>query len=251
MARFEDNIQNVRGSITNLSVKVHGGPGSGRYPKGSGEEAPLSSIRLSGNGLRITSKKSEEELKKEFSELRQSWKNSFDKFTFDEKYSLTEYVGSELSWELNSHLRGREENVNLKRVRELELQANTLSSAIEKQEPLPEGVELFRGLRGRSADKMSSAKVGEICQDRGFQSFTMDPYQASFHATYDDEFKDSVVMRTTTDGKIKALGGSPREMELIFNKNSAWKVTAVDTLIGREGEEGQKKFTIVSVMPHD
>lgn len=56
MKQLRENMLTEQGSSSNITIKTDGGPGSGRYPKGSGDESKRSKRKRKTQSLPMTKK---------------------------------------------------------------------------------------------------------------------------------------------------------------------------------------------------
>ena len=98
-----------------------------------------------------------------------------------------------------------------------------LSSAIEKTPPLPKGLTIYRGVSGESSAKLAKMEVGDICQDKGYASFSYDPQISR-------NFAEKTIIRIVTDGKTKALPVGGGESEILLKKSTKLKIIQKDSI---------------------
>jgi hypothetical protein len=153
--------------------------------------------------------------------------------TQDEIAGWEQYCGSTSSYEINEGLRtGKESSPNGVVAR--------LTSAIDKAPFIPEGVEIYRGVKGENKARLMNMKEGDLCQDKAFQSFSLDPSVADWHTQMDVDTRSAshaLMLRVVSDGKIRAQPGAPAESEMILQRGSAWRVARVDNIEGRGGHQ--------------
>ena len=153
--------------------------------------------------------------------------------TQDEIAGWKQYCGSTTSYEINEGLRtGKESSPNGVVAR--------LTSAIDKAPFIPEGVEIYRGVKGANKARLMNMKEGDLCQDKAFQSFSLDPAVADWHTQMGVDTRSAshaLILRVVSDGKIRAQPGAPAESEMILQRGSAWRVARVDNIEGRGGRQ--------------
>jgi len=121
---------------------------------------------------------------------------------------------------------------------------SALTQIIDRSPQLPKNVELYRGVGKKTGESLINAKLGDTCNDAGFQSFSTNPATASGFSTHTPEGR--VVLRAITTGGVKGIyltGG--RENEVLIQKGTKWKIA--DKEIGVQ--YGQKTH-IITVVPY-
>jgi hypothetical protein len=123
---------------------------------------------------------------------------------------------------------------------------------------------MWRGIGEDHGLLVANMKVGDICKDDGFQSFSVDPYVGGNFArafvtpgstmtigkslqTGNEEGLGKTVIRAISTGtNEKALGGSMTERELIFPRGTSWQIVSKEQFdIGRG-----IKLNVVTVVHH-
>lgn len=143
---------------------------------------------------------------------------------------------------LNNYLRGKEQS-NFPQF--YNKQAAGIDDIINKAPALPEGLEMWRGLGEHSGETLAGKNIGDICEDKGFQSFSLNPQTAdSFAQTWGDK-GDVTMIRAITSGSEKGIYLSNRgEHEVIMPRGTAWKIVAKEDI----SAEGRGLYHVLTVM---
>jgi hypothetical protein len=200
----------------------HGGPGSGWYaeeghvpgsqggsgPGGGGEEMPKEKESFMEENAAVALS----------TEMGMTRYNEVKAFSPAHEKALAKYTSSTYQ-DINGKLRAGSFLGGEKKTVE------KMDELLDNAPPLPKGKDIYRGVGSTTGEKMiKNMKVGDICEDKGFQSFSTHPYTAGYFSrrtTSDEEMmatnKDHrVVIKVTTDGKTKGvlIGGAEHEVLL-------------------------------------
>jgi GNAT superfamily N-acetyltransferase len=245
--------------------KTHGGPGSGRYPKGSGGNESSSMVisddvrkAMGGylEGLALA-----EESEKSFPPIVKAYG---DALIGDDGDPVQMYVFDGYS-DINSFLRDGSEWVGHDSTL-MEDQVASIEFAIDEAPELPEGTVLYRGVGFVTGQQLANKEVGAICEDKAFQSHTLDPNVAQrFAKTWqplpvpEGSLKyHQTVIRAITDGKQKAVyvknAGQLKESEALLQRGSRWKIVGKDVFpLHNEAQKGYPWETttmhVITVVP--
>ena len=113
------------------------------------------------------------------------------------------------------------------------------------------GTELFRGVGIKSGRSLASAEVGSTCNDKAFQSYSLNPYVAKDFANVwedDDGKKHTTVIKAVSDGSQHAIYSNahkPPEYEMLLDKGTSWKISGNKTY-----EQNGLVYHIVEVVPN-
>ena len=115
-----------------------------------------------------------------------------------------------------------------------------MDQIIEKAPGLPEGLVMWRGLGAESGAMLIQKSIGDICQDKGFQSFSLNPSVAEhFTAGTMENPNEATLLRVVTAGGEKGfynVGNELNEYEMIMARGTSWQIVAKeDVAFGREG----------------
>jgi len=94
---------------------------------------------------------------------------------------------------------------------------------------LPEGTVLYRGVGEKGVTTMMNMKPGDVCNDKGFQSFSTNPEKSYQFATYKQSGaggRDKVLIRAVTNGNNKGLVIGGGEHEVLIGRGTGWKVVS-------------------------
>jgi hypothetical protein len=107
--------------------------------------------------------------------------------------------------------------------------------------PLPEGIKLYRGLGYDGTALLEKAAVGDIIEDKGFQSWSRNLGEPSGRAgAIGSNF---AVVRTVTDGKMKGLTFyHDPEREILVKPGQAFKVVAIER-VNRIRDDGRRSYS--------
>lgn len=144
------------------------------------------------------------------------------------------YFGTPASFIVNGYLRG---NLELSKSykEESQITVDSLDLLLEKSShPLPVGLELYRGLGVKSGEAVANLNVGDVCVDKGFQSFTYDPVLwESFAQKWSGDKTEAphhkTIIRALTTGGEKVIYNS-MEREFLFPRGTSWKVVAKEDI---------------------
>jgi hypothetical protein len=216
-----ERIKQEKG-ITARKRLQHGGPGSGWYaeeghvpgsqggsgPGGGGEEMPKEKESFMEENAAVALS----------TEMGMTRYNEVKAFSPAHEKALAKYTSSTYQ-DINGKLRAGSFLGGEKKTVE------KMDELLDNAPPLPKGKDIYRGVGSTTGEKMiKNMKVGDICEDKGFQSFSTHPYTAGYFSrrtTSDEEMmatnKDHrVVIKVTTDGKTKGvlIGGAEHEVLL-------------------------------------
>lgn len=135
---------------------------------------------------------------------------------------------------------------------EIETDIASLDSAMERYSvPIPQGTEIWRGVGLKSGYDTANLEIGDICEDKAFQSFSIDPAVArSFSRPWVDTKRNpdqpqKTVIRAVMTGDEKALIGNHGEHEVIFPRGTRWQVVKKEVDLWNGAD-----FNILTVMKH-
>ena len=239
MARFDENIQNVRGSIANLAVKVHGGPGSGRYPKGSGKADNLTDTFGDHSKFLENSEAWALENEKKLPEEVINYGKQAEGYDALNHYTHTHYE------RINDYLRHGEDIYNP--ITGMEWEIPAIDKIISNSPTLPEGLVMWRGVGSDSGKRLAEAKIGDICVDKAFQSHTLSlktanefarqwqplprpeadkiPHFTLLPRPEADKIPHFTLVRAITKGVAKGVFvNNMMENEVLVERNRGWEV---------------------------
>jgi len=109
----------------------------------------------------------------------------------------------------------------------------TLTEAIDKSPPIPEGAQLFRGVGGaKGGELLDRMRVGDVCDDKAFQSWTTSPaVAATFAQTFGKATPTEVqvpVLRLVGDGRTRGLFKDEEEHEMILAPGTRMRCVAIE-----------------------
>lgn len=266
----DDDLNILSKIVYSKKSMVHGGPGSGRYPKGSGNNEVSSDIPSAKDSLKFergssaifSSTKTPEQIRDEWGQVSGLYKVDL---TEDDKDAVRMYTQSGYG-PINSYARhgvidsSTDFDYDIKDEATAQHYVKLMDDAIDHgKQQIPQGVEMWRGIGEHSGLSTAALEIGDICEDAGFQSFSMDPYTGgNFARVYEMPKTDpdpeisaplgkTVIRAISTGTNEKALGGSMTERELIFPRGTKWQVVSKEQL-----ELGQGiKLNVVTVMHHE
>jgi hypothetical protein len=106
---------------------------------------------------------------------------------------------------------------------EYEKMNENVEKLIDESPPLPEGITLWRGIKGGSweiEDLYRNVKAGDTIQDDGFQSHTLNPKVAKRFAGI-----EKIVIRAITNSSTKGIYSDKHgEEEITIQRGTKWKV---------------------------
>lgn len=111
-----------------------------------------------------------------------------------------------------------------------------LDEAIDAIEPIKEELIAYRGVKGNGLDFFNKLKVGDIYEDKGFTSTTIDPYVAKQFGGQQPYYEGLVFkykLPAGTKGIFpgaftdKSIGRDTSEAEFLLPRGSKFKVTAI------------------------
>jgi len=145
---------------------------------------------------------------------------------------------------MNNQMRGKADPTP-----EVQEKIEAMKGVVDKSPPLPEGVQLFRGIGDDHSETLYGMKVGDVCEDKGFQSWTLNPNTANAFTGYVTEAGAGVldpdwqaakpVMRLVGDGATRGFyyrGGSENEMIINPSQLRVVRVDDVRQTMKREGK---------------
>jgi hypothetical protein len=144
--------------------------------------------------------------------------------------------------------------------RELVLERiSRLDTLIQEAPEIPESTILYRGIGPKRGQKLTNSEIGDICEDKGFQSHTTDPMQALYFSGYayneNDEIEKTIVRAITgkqTKGMMVLNAATKDEREVLIKRGTKWKIAEKDRIITTEGNltygKGVK-INIITVVP--
>ena len=132
---------------------------------------------------------------------------------------------------VNRELRG----AHLPTKRGIEIK-DQLDTAFSHTSSLPPNVELFRGMGGVSGQKLIEVNIGDIIEDKGFQSFSASPSVANGFANRAVQGRSTespVMIRIFTDGRIKGISttgisGFDAEKEIVIPRGTNFVIIRKD-----------------------
>jgi hypothetical protein len=147
---------------------------------------------------------------------------------FEDSDALSSYTGIGYT-DLNAYLRGdlSEEKATEKLLPRGHI--TKLDKMISGAPDLPDGTVIYRGVGERGVGLMINMKPGDICTDKGFQSFSTNPEKATQFATSKQSEKggrDKVLIRAVTAGSTKGLVIGGGEHEVLIGHGTGWKVVS-------------------------
>lgn len=255
---------------------VHGGPGSGRYPKGSGnsssEESSVSSVKSIApkvtedeQNLIVYGSDSQEFARKV--EGQESFNEIYDygKTVVDSNEGFRSYQGGGYH-EINDYLRHPEKYVEVDGVtRDIVAgQAGLMDEAFVDAPEIPEGTVMWRGVGSETGERIAAMKVGDICSDQGFQSHTIAPEVANRFSKgwFEEGWADhpiepggpqvhNTIIRAISGKGVKGIyGGLVGEFEVVVNRGTRWKVVGKEEVDLKTSNWKQKtRFHIITVVP--
>ncbi|MFA6364589.1 ADP-ribosyltransferase [Methanoregula sp.] len=159
--------------------------------------------------------------------------------------ALKDYCNEEYSV-INANLRGEHYN----EYRNFE---DVIDTSIESAPPIPEGLELYRGVGTNSGQVLAGKEIGDVCQDAAYQSHSLNPATAGgFAKGWEDEEGNThkTVIRAVTSGKEKGLyinNEAHWETELIIARDTSWKI------VGKEEftNDADERVHVVTVMKYE
>lgn len=273
----DDDLNILSKIVYSKKSMVHGGPGSGRYPKGSGDNEVSPDIPSAKDSLKIekgssyisSAKLSSKEISDQWMAMtgRSGSALGSTNLSEPEKDSVLEYIQAGYA-PINAYARhGTMEGAEFIDYAE-EIQDNetakryveNLDKAIERGgKIIPVGTEMWRGIGEHSGARVAALEIGDICDDKAFQSFSTDPYSGgNFARAYEMPKTDpdpnilapigkTIIRAISTGTGEKALGGSMTERELIFPRGTKWQVVSKEQFdLGKD-----IKLNVVTVMHHE
>jgi hypothetical protein len=160
--------------------------------------------------------------------------------------SVAEYFGDGYT-EINDYLR----NQNVDPRRSIHKTSDQISNIIKQAPKIKKGTELYRGVGMKSGAALASAEVGSTCNDKAFQSYSLNPnVAADFANTWDgkDGKKHTTIIKAVSDGSQNAIytnAHKPPEYEMLLDKGTSWKVTGNTSY-----ESGGLVYHVVEVVPN-
>lgn len=253
--------------------KMHGGAGSGRYPKGSGNNEPKTSVKSSApkltedeqrlliEGLDSQEFAAEVEGRKEFDDCY-----NFGKKISEDNLGIGYYQGSGYH-EINDYLRHPEKFAD-KTGTEVDTIAGysaMVDEAFNEAPPIPEGTMLWRGVGTNTGEAISKMEIGDVCEDKGFQSYTIAPEVADrFGKTWfedgafdkpitpsDPLISHETIIRAVAGKGVKGIyGGLRGEYEMLVNRGTKWKVVGKEEIDLKNHLMRQPvRYHIITVVP--
>jgi len=150
-------------------------------------------------------------------------------------------------FEYNNYLRNENQDPRMS----IHKSADRISAIIQRGPVITKGTELFRGVGIRSGKALASAEVGSACNDKAFQSYSLNPNVAKdFANTWDGEDgkKHTTIIKAVSDGSQHAIYSNahkPPEYEMLLDKGTGWKVTG-----NKSYEQDGLVYHIVEVVPN-
>lgn len=154
--------------------------------------------------------------------------------------------------DMNNILRGKAtEAMSKMELEMLKDQTKKLDAAITK--PIPEGV-LYRGVGRRTTEQLLKSPIGSVCEDKGFQSYSINPDTASgFSGTYiapTGTTRERVLVRAISDGKQLGIAGTDYESEVIIKPGTKWKIANKEVFTEVAGKDRMDiNWHVITVVP--
>lgn len=158
---------------------------------------------------------------------------------------LMNYLGDGYT-EVNNYLRNERQDPKLS----IHKSTERISRIISQAPLIGKGTELFRGVGIRSGEVLAAAEVGSTCNDKAFQSYSLNPAVAADFANVweKDGKRHTTVIKAVTDGNQHAIYTNehkPPEYEMLLDKGTSWRVSGNKTY-----EQGGLVYHIVEVIPN-
>jgi hypothetical protein len=138
-----------------------------------------------------------------------------------------------------------------------------MDEAFNNAPSAPEGTVMWRGVGEKSGFKIASMEVGDICDDKGFQSHSLSANVAEnfskgwFTPGWEDQPLSTklevhrTIIRAVVGKNTKVVyGGVIGEFEMLVNRGTKWKVAAKETFELTTGAgHKQNTYHIMTVVP--
>lgn len=254
------NDEDQRLIETMNKAKMHIGTAtSGRYPKGSSGNVSSSippatkNINTEQGSDMIFDARGSEVVYNEYMDIVKSGPKEIDSKS---DMAVHRYIGSFYE-RINTYARHGQGDLSEYRTAKVKEDIEILDATFDKYgQPVPQGTELWRGIGVKSGSSVASMEVGDICEDKAFQSFSLDMTTAGNFARHwdvgdtNDPSREmttgKTVIRAIMSGEEKVIRGSLTEREVIFKRGTKWQVISKDKMKVGRGTE----LNIVTVMHH-
>jgi hypothetical protein len=160
--------------------------------------------------------------------------------------AVDEYFGDGYR-EINDYLRNERGDPR----RSVHKTADQISAIISRAPVINKGTELYRGVGIKSGQALANAEIGSTCNDKAFQSYSLNPnVAADFANTWDnkDGKKHTTIIKAVSDGSQHAVytnAHKPPEYEMLLDKGTSWKVTGNNSY-----EQNGIVYHVVEVVPN-
>lgn len=151
----------------------------------------------------------------------------------------------------NAYLRGQTTEEQAKKTGNFKKEhIAKIDAAIASSPDLPEGITLYRGIGERGVESMMGMKPGDTCSDKGFQSFSTNPYNAVTFTTRKnlDDGSHKVLVRAVTGKGQKGFTVGGGEHEVIMPRGQSWKVVS-NTAVTTGVHAGKVTTHVITVVP--
>ena len=125
-----------------------------------------------------------------------------------------------------------------------------MDSLFESAPEMPEGLQLWRGINPKNEDTrnlLKNLKIGDLYQDKGYQSHSLNPSVAMAFSTVNSSQKEKPwVIRAITNKSTKAISVASIhseyevEREVTVHRDTKWKVASQNSF---------EKFNMITVVP--
>ena len=254
MVLDQDNI-----AVVKSEAKMHGGPGSGRYPAGSGDDGGGASSKgfdkEASKSLVVTNDHKEYDTK--------LMKTLADGGGAKVATAIAEAQDAQLSKNME-YAEARSDQVgNYTGTGYLEINKNLRSDGpttdaiyakmdkvIDESPELPRGTVMYRGVGEHSAQRLMDMKPGDTCNDKAYQSFSTNPRVASTFTSYTTNKgkRDAVIIRAVSNGNQKGFVVGHAEHEIIMPRGTAWKVVS-NNAVTTGFNAGRVTTHVITVVP--
>jgi hypothetical protein len=160
--------------------------------------------------------------------------NIKDKLTVHEMDAIEAYDWSSIN--LANYLRGKEfdvgpygseEDIDIEELDRIDWQINDL---INKSDPLPKGLMLYRGVGGKTGESYESLNVGDVISDSAYSSCSYRPDEAIGFTGLIRGKDKGTLLRIVSSGKEKGLVLGSKNAEIVLGKDIPIKIVQKDTI---------------------
>lgn len=127
-----------------------------------------------------------------------------------------------------------------------------IDGVIDNAPEIPKGTTAYRGLGVKSGEALANKNIGDLCSDKAFQSYSLNPSIADHftNAWGNDPLEPQyTVIRAIMNGKVKGVyipeSASGEEHEILVARGTKWKIVGKETLNGKF----ERTYHIVTVTP--